>query len=187
MLFFLFFLLVSWDRASCIPGWPPTHYVAEDYLELWIFLPQLPKCWEFTGIHHHTQQDSISKNYKKGTNFKKKTQKTQKTNKPTILQRMVTPTFPRQLLEVEFHFTENFIFQNKAKGEANILLVNLHGPHWAISSHEKDWTQHPSQMWNWSKPKAQYTPNCWQDSAISTHAANRKGNGYSVNIPKQSA
>lgn len=66
---------------------------------------------------------------------------------------MVTPTFPRQLLEVDFHFTENFIFQNKAKGEANILLVNLHGPHWAISSHEKDWTQHPNQMWTGQNPK----------------------------------
>lgn len=106
--FSFFFLLVFWDRVSCIPGWPPTHYVAEDYLELWIFLPQLPKCWEFTGIHHHTQQDSISKNYKKGTNELKK-------SKPTTLQKMVTPTFPRQLLEVEIPFYRKLYFSEQSK------------------------------------------------------------------------
>lgn len=133
MLFFLFFLLVSWDRASCIPGWPPTHYVAEDYLELWIFLSQLPKCWEFTGIHHHTQQDSISKNYKKGTNLKKKTQKT---NKPTTLQRMVTPTFPRQLLEVEFHFYRKLYFSEQSKRRGQHTSCQ---PTWAPLNYQFSW------------------------------------------------
>lgn len=173
MLFFLFFLLVFWDKVSCIPGWPPTHYVAEGDLELLIFLPRLPKSWEFTGIHHHTRQDSISKNYKKGTNKKKNI-------KPYNSSENYSK-FPRQLLEVGIPFYRKLYFSEQSnyfisirkvektwklstitKGEANILLVNLHGPHWAISSHEKDWTQHPSQMWNGAKPKVQGTPNCWQ-------------------------
>lgn len=119
---------------------------------------------------------------------------------------MTTSKFPRQLLEVGIPFYRKLYFSEQSnyfisirkvektwklstitKGEANILLVNLHGPHWAISSHERDWTQHPSQMWDGAKPKVQDTPNCWQGFAVSTHAASRKGNGHGVNIPKQSA
>lgn len=31
-----FVLLFLKDRVSCSPGWPPTRYIAEDDLELWI-------------------------------------------------------------------------------------------------------------------------------------------------------
>lgn len=42
---------------------------------------------------------------------------------------MVTPTFPRQLLEVEFHFIENFIFQNKANRERSTYFLSSYmGP-----------------------------------------------------------
>lgn len=134
----------------------------------WPWTPDLPAStsqMEFIGIHHHTRQDSISKNYKKGTNkLKKKTKK--KPENPTNLQKMITSKFPRQLLEVGIPFYRKLYFSEQSnyfisikkvekmwklstitKGEANILFVNLHGPHWAISSHEKDWPQQPSQMW----------------------------------------
>lgn len=34
------------DRVSCSQGWPPTSYVAKAGLELMIFLPLPPKCWD---------------------------------------------------------------------------------------------------------------------------------------------
>ena len=40
-------LCVFWDRVSCSPGWPQTHYVAEDDLELLTLCPPLPKCEEY--------------------------------------------------------------------------------------------------------------------------------------------
>lgn len=39
-------LLKKWDRASCSLGWPQTHYVGENNLELQTLLPLLPNCWE---------------------------------------------------------------------------------------------------------------------------------------------
>ena len=38
----------SWHltQLSCSPGWPLTHYVAEDDLELQILLPPPPNCWD---------------------------------------------------------------------------------------------------------------------------------------------
>lgn len=175
MLLFLF--------SSCIPGWPPTHCGAEDGLELWIFLPPLPKCWEFTGIHHHTQQDSISKNYKKGTNKLKNKQKNQ-TNQPTTLQRMVTPTFPRQLLEVEIPFYRKLYFSEQSKRRGQHTSCQ---PTWAPLSYQLWERLDSTPKSDVELVKAQDTPNCWQSSAMSTHAANRKGDGHRANIPKQSA
>lgn len=72
------------------------------------------------------------------------------------------------------------------KREANILLLNLYGPLWAISSHEKDWTQHPSQMWRWANLK----PRILQTADKVLQLAHMLQTGKEmprVNIPKEPA
>lgn len=36
-----------WNRVSDSPGWPWTHFVAEDILALMILLPPAYKCWDY--------------------------------------------------------------------------------------------------------------------------------------------
>lgn len=120
-----------------------------------------------------------NKQIKKQTN-KQKTQ----TNQPTTLQRMVTPTFPRQLLEVEIPFYRKLYFSEQSKRRGQHTSCQ---PTWAPLSYQLWERLDSTPKSDVELVKAQDTPNCWQGSAISTHAAIRKGNGHRVNIPKQSA
>lgn len=119
---------------------------------------------------------------KKGTNKLKNKQKNQ-TNQPTTLQRMVTPTFPRQLLEVEIPFYRKLYFSEQSKRRGQHTSCQ---PTWAPLSYQLWERLDSTPKSDVELVKAQDTPNCWQSSAMSTHAANRKGDGPRVNIPKQS-
>lgn len=42
----LFGFCSFWDKVSCIPSWPWSHYAVEDDLELLIALSLCPECWD---------------------------------------------------------------------------------------------------------------------------------------------
>lgn len=57
--FFVVVVLVFWDRVLlCSPGQPWTHYVVPAGLKIEvIFLPQLPKYWDYNHLPQHPMTD----------------------------------------------------------------------------------------------------------------------------------
>ena len=52
-------LFLFWDKVSCNPGWPPTHYVDWECLKNQTD-PSASGCWYIKGTHHHDQQRTLS-------------------------------------------------------------------------------------------------------------------------------
>lgn len=42
----LSFSIIFWDKVSCSPSWPGTHYVGKNDLKLLILLPLTTNCWD---------------------------------------------------------------------------------------------------------------------------------------------
>lgn len=51
--FLVFLVWFLWDRVSCSPGWCRAQYIVEDDFEFLIFLPLLPKCWDYRHALSH--------------------------------------------------------------------------------------------------------------------------------------